>query len=173
MNKTQSKKSRAETAASIEESLKKHAFFAGLDAEVIRTIAEFGTRKSFPENQLIFRRGESADKFFLIESGLVSVGINPSMHSPVNIQIVTDNEVLGWSWLVPPYVWQFDGRTLEPTTVIILNAEKLRNLFETRADIGYEISRRVVQIVGRRLQATRIQFWDIYRMHYMLEKDVP
>lgn len=173
MNKTQGKKNSAVMAASIEESLKQHAFFAGLDPELVRTISLFGTRESFAENILIFRRGESADKFYLVETGLVSVGINPRLHSPVNIQTVTDNEVLGWSWLVPPYVWQFDGRTLEPTTAIVLDANKLRQLFETRTDIGYEISRRVLQMVGRRLQATRIQFWDIYRMHYMLEKDIP
>lgn len=167
------KKKQGKALPSIEETLRQHAFFSGLDIDLIALIADFGSRKSFPSDTLIFRRGENAGKFFLIEQGLVSVGINPELHSPVNIQTITDNEVLGWSWLIPPYLWQFDARTLEPTRAVVLDAKKLRALFATRPDLGYEISRRLLQVVGRRLQATRVQFWDIYRMHYMLQTTVP
>ena len=153
----------------IRSTLNAHPFMRDMDDKFTDAFLAHATRKTFSENEYIFRQGDHADHFFLVEAGLVSVGIDPKLRSQVNIQSVTDGEVLGWSWLIPPYTWQFDAHALEKTTAIVLDAVKLRLLFENDHEIGYIVSRKILRIAAKRLLATRIQFWDIYKMHYFLE----
>ena len=65
--------------------------------------------------------------------------------------------MLGWSWLFPPYYWHFDARALEPTTAIFFYGTRLREQCEQDHDFGYEIMKRMTQVVIQRLQATRKQ----------------
>ncbi len=156
----------------LQKALANHAFFKRLDPQFAEKAADYASTVRFDENQYVFHRGEDANRFYLIQKGLITLGIDPKHHSQVDIQTVTDDEVLGWSWLIPPFVWQFDAHVTEPTTAIELDAVQLRKLFEIDHEMGYVLARRVLQVVSKRLQATRIQFWDIYKMHYFLEHNV-
>jgi hypothetical protein len=69
-------------------------------------------------------------------------------------------DVLGWSWLFPPYFWRFDARTLDPTEAIFFYAAPLRNECEIDHDLGYELTRRIACVAVRRLQATRWKLLD-------------
>ena len=153
----------------IHDALKKHPFLTGFSDDIIEKLIPISEHKNFSENEIIFRQGTNAYNFYLVDTGLLSVGFDPKLHSPVNIQQITDGEVLGWSWLIPPYHWQFDAKAVEESKTIMLDAVKLRQMFEFQHEIGYNFSRRILQIVSKRLSATRIQFWDIYKMHYLLE----
>jgi CRP-like cAMP-binding protein len=73
--------------------------------------------------------------------------------------------VLGWSWLFPPYRWHFDARALELTRAIALDGKCLREKCEEDHDLGYELVKRVAQIIMERLQATRLQLLDVYGVH--------
>ena len=156
----------------IQKALANHAFFKRLDPQFAEKAAAYAKAVRFDESQYVFHRGEDANRFYLIQKGLITLGVDPKHHSQVDIQTVTDDEVLGWSWLIPPYIWQFDAHVTEPTTAIELDAVQLRKLFEVDHEMGYVFARRVLQVVSKRLQATRIQFWDIYKMHYFLEHNV-
>jgi hypothetical protein len=48
----------------------------------------------------------------------------------MTVLTVGAGEVLGWSWLVPPYRWNFDARALEPTRAIALDGKCLRTKAE-------------------------------------------
>jgi CRP/FNR family cyclic AMP-dependent transcriptional regulator len=69
-------------------------------------------------------------------------------------------DVLGWSWLFPPFVWHFQARAVEPTTLLVLNGAGLLVSAERDHDFGYELMKRVAQVVIRRLQATRKQLLE-------------
>jgi CRP-like cAMP-binding protein len=73
------------------------------------------------------------------------------------VQIIGPGEVLGWSWLFPPYYWQFDTRALEPTTAIFFYGTRLREQCEQDHAFGYEMMKRMTQVVIHRLQAARKQ----------------
>jgi CRP/FNR family cyclic AMP-dependent transcriptional regulator len=68
--------------------------------------------------------------------------------------------MLGWSWLFPPFAWHFRARALEPTNAIVLNGAHLLIAAERKRDFGYELMKRVAQVVIHRLQATRKQLLD-------------
>jgi CRP-like cAMP-binding protein len=73
-----------------------------------------------------------------------------------------EGEILGWSWLLPPYQWKLHAHALEPTRAIALDGKCLRAKCEQNHDLGYEILKRFAQIMEQRLEATRLQLLDVY-----------
>jgi CRP-like cAMP-binding protein len=70
--------------------------------------------------------------------------------------------VLGWSWLFPPYLWRFDARAATPTKAIFFYGTRLRELCEENHDLGYELMKRVSDIVIKRLQAARRELVEVH-----------
>ena len=103
----------------------------------------------------LLKEGQPANRFFLIESGLVGLEMCGADDKMITIQTIGAGEPLGWSWLFPPFTWHFSARAMKETRAIILNAGQLLVLSEENHDLGYELMRRVAQMAVNRLQATR------------------
>jgi CRP/FNR family cyclic AMP-dependent transcriptional regulator len=73
------------------------------------------------------------------------------------VQLLEAGDALGWSWLFPPYEWHFQARAVEPTRAVVFNAAHLLVACEKDHDLGYDLMKRMAQVVIRRLQATRRQ----------------
>ena len=69
--------------------------------------------------------------------------------------------MLGWSWLFPPFAWNFQARAVEPTEVIALSGGHLLSSAERGHEFGYELMKRVAQVVIKRLQSARKQLLDL------------
>jgi hypothetical protein len=80
----------------------------------------------------------------------------------ITFQTVGVGEIVGVSWLVPPYRWTYDARALELTRAIAMDAGCLRGKCEQDHDLGYEVMKRFVPVLVERLQATRLQILDVY-----------
>ena len=83
--------------------------------------------------------------------------------APVAVQVIGRGDVLGWSWLFPPHHWHFGARALEPTTAIFFYGTRLREQCEQDHDFGFEMMKRMTQVVIHRLQATRKQLLSVRR----------
>ena len=70
------------------------------------------------------------------------------------IQTLGPGEVLGWSWLLPPYEWHYSARAVEPTEVVALNGKELAARCEADHDLGYEMMKRFALVIVQRLAAT-------------------
>jgi CRP-like cAMP-binding protein len=134
-----------------------HPFLRDLKPAHVRLLADSAIRVRFEKDELIFREGDPANRFYLIEQGHVSLESHRRDEAPVVVQIIGPGEVLGWSWLFPPYYWQFDTRALEPTTAIFFYGTRLREQCEQDHAFGYEMMKRMTQVVIHRLQAARKQ----------------
>ena len=108
----------------------------------------------FETAQLIFRSGETANRFYLVESGSVALESN-ERPAPLVIDSVTAGDLLGWSWLFPPYIWHFDARAAEPTSAIFFYGTVLREYCEKDPALGFELFKRMSVVMIRRLQAAR------------------
>jgi CRP-like cAMP-binding protein len=113
--------------------------------------------------ELLARQGETANTFYLIRSGYVSIGLHTPDRGIVPIQTVGPGEVVGWSWRVPPYRWQFDCRAVDSVQGLALDAEYLRQQCEQDHELGYYLLKQLVAVMGDRLAATRLQLLDIYK----------
>ena len=146
----------------MEEVLGSHPFFAGLNAGAIRLIAGCASNVHFAEGEFLFEEGHEANQFWVIRRGRVAM----QLESPGRGAIVTDTmdegEVVGWSWLVPPYRFFADGRAVTPVSATALDGACLRGKCEADPELGYQLLKRVTSVMYQRLQSTRIRLLDLY-----------
>lgn len=131
------------------------AFFRGLSAEHLRQLADSAMQTWFESDELIFREGDVANRFYLIVVGKVALEAPDSNGQVVQLQTVGNSELLGWSWMFSPYIWHLHARAVEPTEAIFFYGTRLLELCQTDHDLGYEMFRRVSEVMMLRLQTTR------------------
>jgi CRP/FNR family transcriptional regulator, cyclic AMP receptor protein len=139
-----------------------HPFFRGLATPDLQLLVSCAANVSFDANQMISREGEEANNFYLIREGKVTLEVFVPERGSVIIQTLGAGEVLGWSWLIPPYRWRFDTRAIEKTRAIALDGRCLRKKFEENPRLGYELLKRVAGVFAERLLTTRLQLLDVY-----------
>lgn len=146
----------------IEHVLKEHPFFAGLPSAQAKLIAGCARYCLFGAGQYLFHEGEPANEFFVIRHGHVALEIVAPGQAPLVFATLGQGEIVGASWLVPPYRWTFDARAVELTRVIGIDAACLRGKCEADHDLGYAMMKRFLSVLAQRLHATRLQILDIY-----------
>jgi CRP/FNR family cyclic AMP-dependent transcriptional regulator len=147
---------------SLEPILAKHAFFEGLEPAYLKLLVACASNERFAAGAYICRQGEEASHFYLIRQGRVALEIRAPQRPPIVIETLDGDDILGWSWLIPPYRWRFDARIVEPARAIALDGKCLRAKCEEDHDLGYELLKRFTHIVTQRLHATWMQLLDVY-----------
>lgn len=147
---------------SLEQIIKQHSFFKSLEQKYIDFIVGCTTNAFFKPEEVILKEDESADKFYLIRSGKVAIYIGKPRE--ITVQTIGEGEILGWSWLVPPYRYRFSAKATENTRALSLDGKCLREKCEKNPDLGYELLKRIVSVLTDRLEATRLQLLDIYNI---------
>lgn len=142
--------------------LAEHPFFHGMNEAQLELLVGCASNVVFKAGEFIIREGEDADKFYVIRHGKVLIETHMPQKGTIIIRSREAGEILGWSWMVPPYRWHFDARAVELTRAIALDGKCLRGKCEDDHDLGYEIMKRFALIIAERLEATRLQLMDIY-----------
>jgi len=148
--------------ATIEEILQEHPFFAGAPAELVRLVAGCARNRMFRAGEYLFHEGDPANEFFLIRQGKVALEINAPGRAPIVFETLTVGDFAGASWLIPPYRWVFDARAVELTRTTGIDAACLRGKCDVDHDLGYEMMKRFLPALVKRLHATRLQILDVY-----------
>lgn len=146
----------------IEEILAQHDFFRDMNPEYLKLLAGCGMNVRFDPGDYLFKEGEPANAFYLIRHGQVAVELYDPRRGQITIDTAGENEVLGWSWLYPPYKWHFSARAVSLTRAIAMDGKCLRDKCDADHDLGYDLMRRFALIIIDRLQATRLQVLDVY-----------
>ena len=92
-----------QSGETLEAAVVKHPFLAGLTREHLHVLIQNAMRVHFKQGETIFREGDPANRFYLIETGKVALETREKNRPTVCVQTVAGSEVLGWSWLFPPY----------------------------------------------------------------------
>jgi CRP-like cAMP-binding protein len=148
--------------AASESQLAKHPFFKSLEPSLLEIFSACATPVTYEPEQKIYREGEEANQFLLLIRGIVAVELHLAGRGNLVIQTVGAGEVLGWSWLFPPYRRRFDARVIQKTNAYALDGKYLREKADSDHRLGYELLKRFSKTVVERLQATRIQLLDVY-----------
>ena len=148
---------------SLEVQIAEHPFLKGMSAAHLKTLAASAMQSQFEAGEMIFREGDPANRFYLIQQGKVALESNVRDRGPILIQNIGTRDVLGWSWLFPPYYWHFDARALEPTQAIFFYGTRLREQCEEDHDLGYDLTKRMAHVILIRLQSTRRQLLEVFQ----------
>jgi len=146
----------------LERTLAEHPFFKDLGEPYLKLVTGCASNVRFEPDKFIFREGEEADQFYLIRQGRVALQVFLPDRGEITVETLEEGDILGWSWLIPPYHWHFDARALELTRAIALDGKCLRNKCEEDRSLGYELLKRFAHIMEDRLSSTRLQLLDLY-----------
>ena len=146
----------------LEAAVAAHPFVLGLSEHHIRLLADCAMQTRFAQGHIIFRQGETANRFYLIEQGKVALDSSANNDEPVTIDEIGAGDLLGWSWLFPPYVWHFSARAVEPTSAIFFYGTVLREYCERDQALGFELFKRMSEVMMRRLQSARARLLAAY-----------
>ena len=147
----------SQATQSIQSIISKHPFLEGMNPHQLQILGDCAMLANFRAGEEIFCAGDPANRFYLILKGRVALESYVKDKGSTLIQTIGAGDVLGWSWLFPPYFWHFNARALEPTDAVFIYATPLRDECEFDHELGYELMKRMAEVMMRRLQATRKQ----------------
>jgi CRP-like cAMP-binding protein len=127
-----------------------------------RTLADCARNCAFEPGERIMREGDPADAFYIIREGAVAIETDVPGRGAVVMQTLHDGELLGWSWLVPPYRTAFDARSVGTTHAIALDGACLRGRCESDPALGYDLMKLISTVFVERLQDARLRLLDLY-----------
>ena len=107
-----------------------HPFLAGMNPRQLALLTDCAIPVHFRKGQTILREEEMANRFYLIESGKVVLESGEGFGDPVIVETIRAGDLLGWSWMFPPYTWHFTARAAEPTEAIFFYGTILREYCE-------------------------------------------
>jgi len=116
----------------------------------------------FREGSFMFREGEPAEQCFLIREGKMALEIDAPGRGSIIVQTLGAGDVTGFSWLLEPHQWEFDGRAVEPVRALALDGTCLRRKCADDPRLGFELTQLFARLAIRRLQATRLRLLDVY-----------
>jgi CRP/FNR family transcriptional regulator, cyclic AMP receptor protein len=134
-----------------------HPFLHGMSDDHLSVLAGVASDATFPARCRLFEDGGNANRFWLIQSGHVSLDLHIPGEGPVVIETIGIGELLGWSWLFPPYKWAFGAVAATPVEAFEFDASAVREFCAADPGLGYELNQRVTRVLAKRLQATRIR----------------
>jgi CRP/FNR family cyclic AMP-dependent transcriptional regulator len=146
----------------LERIIAEHPFFEDLNSEFIKLMVSCASNVRFKADTYILKEGDPANTFYLIREGKVAVEVFAPQRKPIIVATLSIGELLGWSWLLPPFQWKFHARAIDGVRAIALDGKCLRTKCEENHDLGYEVLKRFARIMEQRLEATRLQLLDVY-----------
>lgn len=135
--------------------LQKQAFFHDLSSEFMDFFAEHATEKTLKKGEILFERGQPADRFYLVREGRIVIEV-PAIYGPsLEVQSLGPDKILGWSWLIPPYKWSFQARVEETSSVIEFDGKTMLDRCKSEPRFGYEVLKHFSSLMSERLEAAR------------------
>lgn len=147
---------------SIVDSLRRTDLFRDWDAGPLTKVADLCREVSFSRGTTIFNEGDQALEFYLLTDGRVvlEMDVRPVPERPViptAVEVVTNDEVFGWSALVAPYVYTLSAKCMTDCSALAIRGDALRKTMDYNTALGYKVMKQLAHIVGLRLMHTRLR----------------
>ncbi len=139
------------------EVLRRFGFFTGVSEDQLRKVAMIADEEFHPAGTIIFHEGDAADRFYLVLSGEVDVGLKIGTGEPRVVDTIVGNELLGWSAIAEPHTFLFDGTARTDATLLRIDGPKLRALLREEPEVGVPLMLGVCGAMGHRLKNARVQ----------------
>lgn len=142
-------------------SLAAHPFLRGMPPAQLECLAETASDTVMPARYRIFEDGGYATGFWLIRSGRVALDLQVPGRGLVVIETLGMGDILGWSWLFPPYRWSLGAITLGRSEAFVFDGPVVRARLDADPEFGYEMTRRFLSVAAHRLRATRVRLSEL------------
>jgi CRP-like cAMP-binding protein len=134
--------------------------FSALGDADLEKVAGSVLEKHFEAGTTLFQEGDSAEELFVLQEGRVALQMTlpkalAQTGRRVTVDVISGNELVGWSAIVEPYVYTLTAVCLQDVKTLSLSGTKLRWLLRDEHKIGHEILEGLIKVVASRLDDTR------------------
>jgi CRP-like cAMP-binding protein len=141
--------------------LRQFDFFQGFSEEQIKKLADIATEESYKAGFQLWRKGDPAKTFYLVEGGKVVLSMENYMGTArppaqVTVDIITKGDAMGWSAVIEPYVYTLGARCIADSKAIAFDGAKLRELLNKDIKLGYAFMHATAKVIATRLTHTEI-----------------
>jgi CRP-like cAMP-binding protein len=140
---------------SITEYLSAHEFFSEFSDDSLKFLCECSSMREIKKGQILFLQGEHADRFYVIRKGRISLQMPAIMGPTLEIQSVDEGQILGWSWLISPYQWNFQTKAEEDSELLQFDGTAILARCEQEPKFGYELLKKFAALMSVGLNAAR------------------
>ena len=144
------------------EYLSAHEFFSGFSDDILKFLNECSITREIKKGQILFQQGENADKFYIVLSGRIVIQMPAILGPTLEIQTLGKDQVLGWSWLVSPYKWNFQTKAEEDSKLLQFDGTPILARCEQEPKFGYELLKKFAGLMSVRLDAARQKMMDAW-----------
>lgn len=149
----------------LEEVVAKVALFQGMKREHIGLLSGCATEVRYEAGDYPSRAGAHSDRFWVVRDGRLALELWAPGRGSITIAIMTPGDVVGFSWLVPPYQTQFDVHAVAPTRALLFDGRALRERCERDPELGYQLMSRFGGLMVERILVLTMQLLDIHGDH--------
>jgi len=139
--------------------------FKGLKPGHIQQIASCAEVAQYDAGEFLGRAGDPADTFWVVRQGRVALETHSAGRAPLTLQTVTTDDVIGWSWLIPPHVLRFDIHALTASRALKIDGRRMREVCAHDHELAHVLIERIAQVLVRRMEALSMQLMDLYGDH--------
>ena len=123
--------------------------FNGLSQDCLNGLAKIMQEETYSKGDFIFKEGDPADTFYVLEEGKVRLCVGDLGHI---VYIVSDQgSAFGWSSLVDRDCYTTSAECVTACTIIRIGKEQLTSLFTTHLSDGLHFYKRLADNIGQRL----------------------
>ena len=133
-----------------------------LEEHEFNFLASIAVERTAAADEIIFRVNTPANKFFFVTDGIVALHISGASRPPATIQTVGEGSILGLSWRLPPYRWQWTAQARQDTTLAEFDANQVLSACEQDDALDSALWKMVARESFKRLQNVRMQLLDVY-----------
>ncbi|MGK5628174.1 cyclic nucleotide-binding domain-containing protein [Streptomyces sp. URMC 123] len=128
-------------------------------------LMELAQDVAFPQDTRIFEEQGTADRFWVIRTGAVTLDLSLPGRRRATVETLGTGDLLGWSWMFPPYEWGFGAEALSLVRAYEFDGARTRALCEENPALGFALMRAVAEVLAHRLQTARGKLLDLYAPH--------
>ena len=132
-----------------------HPFLAGMNRSQLALLTDCAMAVQFEKGPDNFPRRRNGESLLLDRNRKNSTRIEQRTSEPGDHRYDRRGDLLGWSWMFPPYTWRLTARAVEPTSAIFFYGTILREYCERDCSLGYELFKRMAPVMIKRMQAAR------------------
>ncbi len=139
--------------------------FRGMKPEHLAHMSGCASNVRYEAGEFAGRAGDPADKFWIVRQGRLALEIFVPGRGAITIGTMSEGDVVGFSWLLPPYELRFDIHALAASRALMFDGRCLRGKCVTDPEFGHELLSRFARIMVNRIEAMSLQLMDVYGDH--------
>ena len=145
--------------------LSKQAIFRGLSPKELSRIAQICETVTFQAGETVFEDTSPGRDLYLVLSGKIDVNLEAiTPHEVFSIITLGEGEIVGEFALIDSGERSATATCVEDTELLVINGERLHELFEEDNHIGYVVMRNIAQIICARIRRTNRRLLNALRV---------